>query len=345
MTGRLCIGSRGSALALVQSRLVRDRLSVLHPELEVGIEVIQTKGDRLLDAPLAKLGDKGLFVKDIEEALLDGRVDLAVHSAKDMPTETPEGLEIAAFTVREDVRDVFVAHPRAPARGLDDLPEGAIVGTSSLRRRSQLLALRSDLEVVDIRGNVETRMRKVEEQDMAGTILAAAGLARLGRADATAFAFSFDQFLPAVGQGSLAIEARAGDERVGALLGPLADEASTLAVRAERALMSALQGGCQVPIAAYGELVDGEPAEPESVAGEPADRRPAGRESAAGEQGVCSLRLRAFVGALDGRDTVRLEAAGPAGAPEAVGAFLADAMLAVGADRILAAVRAEVQGA
>ncbi len=319
MTDRLRIGSRGSALALVQSRWVGDRLEELHSGLEVEIDVIQTKGDKLLDAPLAKLGDKGLFVKEIEEALRDGRVDLAVHSAKDMPTETPRGLEIAAFTAREDVRDVFVAHPRAPVRRLEDLARGAVVGTSSLRRRSQLLCLRPDLEVVDIRGNVETRMRKVEEQDMAGTILAAAGLARLARAGAAAFAFSFDELLPAVGQGSLALEARAGDERVGALLAPLADEEATLAVRAERALMRALQGGCQVPIAGYGELVAGEPA--------------------AGE-----LRLRAFVGALDGREAVRLEAVGPAGVPEALGDRLAGELLAAGADRILAAVRAQVAG-
>jgi hydroxymethylbilane synthase len=330
VTDRLRIGSRGSALALVQSRWVAERLEGLHPGLEVEIVVIQTKGDKLLDAPLAKLGDKGLFVKEIEEALRDGRVDLAVHSAKDMPTETPAGLEIAAFTAREDVRDVFVAHPRATARRLEGLARGAVVGTSSLRRRSQLLALRPDLEVVDIRGNVETRMRKVEEQDMAGTILAAAGLERLGRAGAAAFAFTFDELLPAVGQGSLALEARAGDERVGALLAPLADAAATLTVRAERALMRALQGGCQVPIAGYGELVTSASAD---------GARDAGR-SAAGE-----LRLRAFVGALDGREAVRLETTGPADAPEALGERLAGELLAGGADRILAAVRAQAVGA
>jgi hydroxymethylbilane synthase len=320
VTSRLRIGSRGSALALVQSEWVRGRLEALHPRLKVEIEVIRTKGDKLLDAPLAKLGDKGLFVKELEEALVEGRVDLAVHSAKDMPTETPAGLEIAAFTAREDVRDVFVAHPRAPVRHLDDLPAGAVVGPSSLRRRAQLLALRPDLAVVDIRGNVETRMRKVEEQDMAGTILAAAGLARLGRTGAAAFAFSFDEFLPAVGQGALAVEARAGDARVGALLAPLADAPSALTVRAERALMRALQGGCQVPIAAHGELTGGTSA-------------------------VRSLRLRAFVGSLDGDDALRLETNGPAEAPEAVGERLAAELSSAGADRILAAVRAEVAGA
>jgi len=366
VTERLRIGSRGSALALVQSRWVGARLEELHPGLEVEIDIIHTKGDKLLDAPLAKLGDKGLFVKEIEEALRDGRVDLAVHSAKDMPTETPGGLEIAAFTAREDVRDVFVAHPRTPARRLEELSRGAVVGTSSLRRRSQLLSLRPDLEVVDIRGNVETRIRKVEEQDMAGTILAAAGLARLGRAGAAAFAFSFDELLPAVGQGSLALEARAGDERVGALLAPLADAAATLAVRAERALMRALQGGCQVPIAGYGELVTGGPAgdmrrgsgsadgprpaeAPAGGAGEAGGQAegalgtgsPADGARDAGGLAAGGLRLRAFVGSLDGCEAVRLEAAGPAGAPEVLGARLAGELLAAGAERILAAVRAQ----
>lgn len=316
MSDRVRIGSRGSALALVQSEWVRDRLVALHPGLVGEIEVIHTKGDKLLDAPLAKLGDKGLFVKEIEEALRDGRVDLAVHSAKDMPTETPEGLEIAVFTAREDVRDVFVAHPQAPVGRLTDLPDGAVVGTSSLRRRSQLLALRPDLEVVDIRGNVETRMRKIVEQGMAGTVLAAAGLARLGRAGAAAFAFTFAELLPAVGQGSLAVEARAGDAATGALLAPLGDGDAALAVRAERALMRALQGGCQVPIAGHAEV-------------ERAD-------------GVATrLRLRAFVGSLDGSRTVRREMAGPVGEPEALGAQLAAELLAAGADRILAEVRAE----
>ncbi len=316
MTGRVRIGSRGSALALVQSEWVRDRLEALHSGLAAEIEVIHTKGDRLLDAPLAKLGDKGLFVKEIEEALRGGRVDLAVHSAKDMPTETPDGLEIAAFTAREDVHDVFVAHPRVPVGGLADLPAGAVVGTSSLRRRSQLLALRPDLEVVDIRGNVETRMRKVEQQGMAGTVLAAAGLARLGRSGAAAFAFTFDELLPAVGQGSLAVEARAGDEATGALLAPLGDADAARAVRAERALMRTLQGGCQVPIAAHAEVVRAD--------------------------GVATrLRLRAFVGSLDGSRTVRRETTGPAADPEALGARLAAELLAAGADGILAEVRAE----
>jgi hydroxymethylbilane synthase len=321
MSPTLRIGSRGSALALIQSHWVRDQLQARQPGLDVEVVVLHTKGDKLLDTPLANIGDKGLFVKELEEALLDHRVDLAVHSAKDMPTETPAGLDIAAFTAREDVRDVFVAHPRHTSfEGLDDLPEGAVVGTSSLRRRSQLLALRPDLEVVDVRGNVETRMRKIEEQDMTGTVLAAAGLARLGRAGAAAFSFTFDRFLPAVGQGSLAIEARAGDEKVTAALGPLAHEPSALAVRAERALMRTLQGGCQVPIAAYGELLNG------------------GSVRA-------RLRLQAYVGSVDGADRVRLEQSGPASAPEELGGRLAAELREAGADRILAVVRRQTAGA
>jgi len=313
VTARLRIGSRGSALALVQSEWVRDRLLELHPGLTVEIEVIHSKGDKILDVPLAMIGDKGLFTKELEAAILDRRVDIAVHSAKDMPTETPEGLAIAVFTAREDVRDVFVAHGDAAApRTLADLPAGAVVGTSSLRRRSQLLAARPDLTLVDIRGNVQTRVRKVAEEKMAGTILAAAGLARLGMSDAAAFAFSFDDMLPAVGQGSLAIETRADDEVVRALVAPLLHETTAAAVRAERALMHALEGGCQVPIAALGELADA---------------------------GTSGLRLRAFVGSLDGTETVRRERDGSAADPEALGRALAGDLLAAGADSILREVR------
>jgi hydroxymethylbilane synthase len=318
VSGALRIGSRGSRLALIQSEWVRDELVRLHPGLEVEIEIIQTKGDKLLDAPLAKIGDKGLFTKELEAAMLDGRTDLAVHSAKDMPTEVPDGLAIVAFTAREDVRDVFVGGASSKLRCLDDLLHGATVGTSSLRRRSQLLALRPDLTLVDIRGNVQTRLRKLEEQGMAGTILAAAGLARLEQPELASFAFAFDQMLPAVGQGSLAVEARAGDGRVAALVAPLVHEPTAMALRAERSLMHALQGGCQVPIAGFAEVSE----EPD-------------------EAGVERLVLRAFVGSVDGTQAVRGELAGPAEAPESLGIALADELLARGADQILAEVRGE----
>ncbi|MGE5228305.1 MAG: hydroxymethylbilane synthase [Deltaproteobacteria bacterium] len=319
---RVRIGSRGSRLALVQAEWVRDRVAAHHPHLTVEIEIINTKGDKILDAPLAKIGDKGLFTKELETALLDGRIDVAVHSAKDMPTAVPEGLEIIAFTEREDVRDVFVPNPsltehRAPGAGpltLDDVPRGARVGSSSLRRRSQLLALRPDLDVVDIRGNVETRLRKLVDEDMAGTILAAAGLARLGRSEVTGFAFAFDQMLPAVGQGALAIEARADHPRVAGLKAALDHRPTALAVSAERALLGTLEGGCQVPIAAHAHWADG-------------------------ERGAGTLALSAYVGALDGSRAVRGERARPAGDPEGLGVSLAAELLERGAGDILDAIR------
>jgi hydroxymethylbilane synthase len=314
------IGSRGSRLALVQAEWVRGRVAQRHPELTVEIEIINTKGDKLLDAPLAKIGDKGLFTKELEAALLDGRIDVAVHSAKDMPTAVPAGLSIIAFTEREDVRDVFVANPALlegrGGRGLsiDDVPQGARVGSSSLRRRSQLLALRPDLEVVDIRGNVETRLRKVVEEEMAGTILAAAGLSRLGRADAATFAFDFDQMLPAVGQGALAIEARADHPRLGDLKAALGHPPAALAVRAERALLATLEGGCQVPIAAYARTEDG-------------------------GDGTGTLSLAAYVGSLDGTVAVRGRRTHTAGDPEALGTSLAAELLERGAGEILDEIR------
>jgi hydroxymethylbilane synthase len=322
LSGQIRIGSRGSRLALVQAEWVRDRVAERQPGLRVEIEIINTKGDKLLDAPLAKIGDKGLFTKELESALLDGRIDVAVHSAKDMPTAVPEGLAIIAFTEREDVRDVFVANPALlEARGrdgfsLEDVPHGARVGSSSLRRRSQLLALRPDIDVVDIRGNVETRMRKVASEGMAGTILAAAGLARLGRPEAAAFAFEFDQMLPAVGQGALAIEARVDNPRVSELKAALDHPPTALAVSAERALLRQLEGGCQVPIAAHAHWnVDG-------------------------EGGAGTLALRAYVGSLDGARSVSGRRVRLADDPEGLGVFLAAELLERGAGDILDEVRA-----
>ena len=316
------IGSRGSRLALVQAEWVRDRVAERHPDLRVEIEIINTKGDKILDAPLAKIGDKGLFTKELETALLEDRVDVAVHSAKDMPTAVPEGLDIIAFTEREDVRDVFVPNP-ALLEGLEPgaeltlagVPEGARVGTSSLRRRSQLLALRPDLDVVDIRGNVETRLRKLVEEEMTGTILAAAGLSRLGRSEVTGFAFAFDQMLPAVGQGALAIEARADHPRLAEIVAALDHPPTARAVKAERALLGTLEGGCQVPIAAHAHWkVDG-------------------------EGGTGALVLAAYVGSLDGKRSVRGERARLASDPEGLGIFLAAELLERGAGDILDEIR------
>ena len=318
---RVRIGSRGSRLALVQAEWVRDRVAAHHPHLTVEIEIINTKGDKILDAPLAKIGDKGLFTKELETALLDGRIDVAVHSAKDMPTAVPEGLEIIAFTEREDVRDVFVPNPsltehRAPGAGpltLDDVPDGARVGSSSLRRRSQLLALRPDLDVVDIRGNVETRLRKLVEEEMSGTILAAAGLSRLGRSEVTGFAFTFDQMLPAVGQGALAIEARADHPRIDELRVALDHRPTALAVSAERALLGTLEGGCQVPIAAHAQLRDHDEGAP--------------------------LELVAYVGSLDGSRSVRGARRAAAVDPVELGTSLAAELRERGAGEILDEIR------
>lgn len=321
---RLVIGSRGSVLALVQADWVAARLGEAHPGLEVAVEKIATTGDRILDAPLSKIGDKGLFTKELETALSDGRIDLAVHSAKDVQTALSAGLVIAAFTRRAEVRDVFVgvSAERRPQEGrpagrparLDELPHGALVGSSSLRRRSQLLGLRPDLRLVDLRGNVQTRLRKLADEGLDGTVLAAAGLARLGRSDLAAFVFELEAMLPAAGQGALAVETRAGDERVAALVACLDHEPTALAVRAERALLAALEGGCQIPIGAYAELRDGSRD---------------GRE----------LVLRAYVGSLDGTESVRDAMTATAGAPEALGEALAERLCAAGAGRILAALR------
>jgi len=323
---RLVVGSRGSALALVQAEWVAARLRESNPALEVTIATVATTGDRILDVPLAKIGDKGLFTKELETALLDGRVDLAVHSAKDLPTALPAGCAIGAFTRREDARDVFVVagDGRRPA-GPASLPAGARVGSSSLRRRSQLLALRPDLRLVDLRGNVETRLRKLADEGLDGTVLAAAGLSRLARAGLAAFTFDYEQMLPAVGQGALAVETRAGDERVAALVARLSDRPTALAVRAERALLGALEGGCQIPIGAFAEL-----------RGAPRD----GRDTSDGRAARgAQLVLRAFVGSLDGAATVRDALTAPADEPEALGEALAERLRAAGADRILAELR------
>jgi hydroxymethylbilane synthase len=301
----LVIGSRGSRLALLQAEWVRDRLLVAQPDLNVKIEAIATKADKMLDAPLAKIGDKGLFIKELEQALLEGRIDMAVHSAKDVPTELPPQLALGALTEREQVHDVFVG----AASSVSGIPEGARVGSSSLRRRSQLLALRPDLELVDIRGNVQTRLRKLEAGVAQGTVLAAAGLNRLGRVDLVAFVFGLDELLPAVGQGALAVEVRADDDRVGELVAIVNHEPTALELRAERTLMRELEGGCQVPIAGLAEL-DGE-----------------------------RLRLRAFVGSLDGRQTVHAQLEAPASQPEELGRSLAEKLRQRGATSILEQVR------
>jgi hydroxymethylbilane synthase len=243
------IGSRGSALALWQSNFVRDRLREEHAGLDVDIDVIQTTGDKILDVPLAKIGDKGLFTKELDRALLDGRVDVAVHSLKDIPTRIEPGLILAAIGKREDPSDALIVAPGQPLR-LSQLPAGARVGSSSLRRRAQLLSLRNDVQVVDLRGNVDNRLGQVAAGKYDAIILALAGIKRLGMADRAAELLGGEYWLPAVGQGALGIICREDDQRTRDLLSMLDDDATRRATTAERAFLRQLEGGCQVPIAA-----------------------------------------------------------------------------------------------
>ncbi len=250
------IGTRGSPLALAQAHEVRDRIAAAHglPHDAISITIIKTSGDQILDRPLAEIGGKGLFTKEIEDALLSNEIDLAVHSMKDMQTALPDGLVIGAVLPREDVRDAFISlrHPT-----LASLPQGATVGTSSLRRQAQLLHARPDLEVVGFRGNVQTRLRKLQEGVAEATFLAVAGLKRLGLQDRITAPIPIDEMLPAVAQGAIALEIRAGDERTADIIAPLNDAASALAVTAERAFLARLEGSCRTPIAGYAHLADG----------------------------------------------------------------------------------------
>ena len=304
------VGSRESALALWQTNWVVARLKALYPDSTYRIVPIKTQGDKILDVPLAKIGDKGLFVKEIENALLAGEIDLAVHSSKDLPTELPQALTIGAFCIREDPRDVFIGK----AGSLAQIREGGRIGTSSLRRRSQLLALRPDLEIVDIRGNVETRIRKIEEVGLDGTILAAAGVRRLEKTGEIGFYFSSEELVPAVGQGAIAIELRRDDAITRQLIRPQHDEVTAAAVRAERALMKWLEGGCQVPIGAHAVVDEG------------------------------GLRMDAYLGSLDGTRYVRDSIEGPASSAEELGETLAERMHNNGGGEILAGVRGAHEG-
>ncbi len=253
---RLRIGTRGSPLALAQAHEVRRRLAVAHDldDAAIDIVVIKTTGDSILDRPLAEAGGKGLFTKEIEEALLAGTIDLAVHSMKDVPTVLPDGLTMNAILPREDVRDAFIS---AKWPSIDALPHGAVVGSSSLRRQAQLRRMRPDLQVVTYRGNVQSRLRKLEEGVVDATLLAVAGLNRLGLADRITAAIPLDVMLPAVAQGAIGIETRFEDEATNDLLAPLNDATTALCVTAERAFLARLEGSCRTPIAGLARLVGG----------------------------------------------------------------------------------------
>ena len=250
------IGTRGSPLALAQANEVRARLGAAHGQaaLDIEMRVIRTSGDRIQDRPLAEAGGKGLFTKEIEEALLAGEIDLAVHSMKDMPTTLPPGLAIACYLPRQDVRDAFISRKAAT---LAQLPPGSVLATSSLRRQAQVRWLRPDLTVVPMRGNVDTRLRKLESGAADATLLACAGLQRLGIAHRITSAMSVEEMLPAVAQGAIGIETRAGDGATAQLLAPINDQATALAVTAERAFLAKLDGSCRTPIAGLAELGGG----------------------------------------------------------------------------------------
>jgi len=296
------VGTRGSKLALTQTEGVLSRLREHFPGVHFEVVIIKTKGDKIQDVPLARIGGKGLFVKEIEEALLRGDIDFAVHSLKDVPSELPEGLYLAAFPAREDPRDALVSRVGG---GLADLPQGARVGTSSLRRAAQLRHRRPDLEILPLRGNVDTRLRKLSEGQYEAILLAEAGLRRLGvRVERTPL--PVEEFLPAVGQGILAVEAREGDRETASLLATLHHEETALCARAERAFLRRLEGGCQVPLAAHARLRNGR------------------------------LEIRGFIADPEGRRFYRAAREGDPRKAEALGVALAEDLLSQGGDQILA---------
>ena len=299
---KLIIGSRGSQLALYQAHWVKEKIEQKHPEISVAIEIIKTSGDIIVDAPLNKIGGKGIFTKEIEEALLARKIDLAVHSMKDLPTALPEGLCLGAIPQREDVRDAFLSNQ---FESIDTLPASARVGTSSLRRQSQLLLIRKDLQIVNLRGNLDTRIRKLDEGQYDAILLACAGLVRLGLSHRIKQRIPIDLLCPAVGQGALGIEVREKDESGLAALDELHDQEAARAVYAERAFLQRLGGGCQVPIAAHAWEADG------------------------------NLQMLGVVANLDGSNIYRSNDQAPLAQAELLGTRLAEKLLSLGAQEIV----------
>lgn len=304
MMKTLKIATRQSPLALWQAEHIRARLEAMHADLTVELVTFVTQGDKILDTPLAKIGGKGLFVKELEAALMDGRADLAVHSMKDVPMALPEGLSLAVICEREDPFDAFVSNHYA---SFTDLPQGAKVGTSSLRRKCQILKARPDLEIIDLRGNVGTRLSKLDNGQYDGIILASAGLKRLGLAERIRHTIQPDVSLPAVGQGALGLECRSQDHAVLDLILPLMHAETNVCVRAERAFNAYLEGGCQVPIAGYATLQNGQ------------------------------LQIEGRVGSVDGQTILKAVQYGAPEQAEMLGEELAKALLAQGAGDLLKA--------
>lgn len=303
---KLVIGTRGSKLALWQSEYIKGLVEEI-TGLPVELMIIKTTGDKILDVPLAKVGGKGLFTKEIEVELLAGTVDLAVHSMKDVPTDLPEGLAICGMPKRVDPRDVIVS---GAGYDLESLPQGAKLGTSSLRRRSQVVAMRPDLEIVDVRGNLDTRMNKAENGELDAVILAAAGITRLGWEERITHYIPTEQMVSAVGQGAIGIEIREDDEFMQGVCTALTDAETMLCVTAERVVMNRLEGGCQVPIGAYARI-EGD-----------------------------KLVMDAFVGSVDGNEILRDQLIGETTDPVGLGEAMVDKLRTMGADKVLADVRA-----
>ena len=302
MPYELRIGTRGSQLALFQANWVKEKLTHTHPDLNVTLIKIKTTGDKIQDAPLAKIGGKGLFVKEIEEALLQRKIDLAVHSIKDVPTEFPKGLHLSVITKREDPRDVFISKEGRP---LKDLPQKAKIGTSSLRRQAQLLHFRKDFELIPLRGNLDTRLKKLKTMDLDGIVLALAGVKRLGLEEKITEIIPIEISLPAIGQGALGIETRQEDKEVEEQIQFLKDQDSWIAVSAERAFLKKLEGGCQVPIAAFAQIIE------------------------------AALHIDGLVGTIDGKRLVRHHRVGSIEKAESLGIELAEILLEKGAKDIL----------
>lgn len=308
---KIIIGSRGSKLALYQSNLVKSLLEQAEPGLTCEVRIIHTKGDKILDVALSKIGDKGLFTKELERALLDGEVDLCVHSTKDMPTALPEGLAIMGMPKRANAQDAIISS--TPGLTVDSLPQGARVATGSLRRVAQLLRRRPDIEACEIRGNVDSRVKRVLDGEFDAGILAAAGVERLGLQDAVSGNIPTDVLIPAAGQGAIAIEARQNDAEIAALLEKITDRDTLRAVTAERFVLGALEGGCQVPMGIHAEI----------------------------EGDV--MDLCAFVASLDGTKYVEARAKGDANDPKALGQTVVDDLVGKGARQILDEIMGEAE--
>jgi len=304
---KIVIGSRGSKLALIQANWVKSQLEESKPDIKFSIEKFKTKGDKLTDAPLSRLGGTGLFTKELENALLDNKVDLIVHSAKDVPTEIPEGLVLGAFPKREDPHDVLISKNN---QCLKDLPQNAVIGTSSLRRRAQILAFRQDLKVVDLRGNLDTRLKKLDSGDLDAIVVARAGLLRFSLSEKASEIIPYDIMLPAVGQGALCIEIRDIDDEVKEIISILNHHETMCEVKTERVLLAKLQGGCQVPIGAHTEIVF-----------------------------PVNLKLEAVVCSLDGTTIIRDSIEGKIDDFADIGYELAYKLLRMGGDTILEEIR------